>query len=384
MLPLGFAAFVLFGTVLVLPGASQDALARSLALDLERTGLLAAALSAGIGIGVAVAGPLVDRWPRRPLFVGAAALAGAALLGIDADAGFVRLAAHLGVAGVGAGAYETLLNAVAAERYGERAAQRIVALHAGAAVGAVAGPPLVGALEAWAGWPAAFRATGAGLVLLAAAGMAAALERPPRSPAPGEGPTPAGPGVASASLAALCVVGLAYVGVEAAVTVFAVPYAETGLGLDPGRGRAAISSFWLGLLGGRLWLASRRGRLDARVLAAAGAAGGVLLAVGVAAGFTGVELLLACVGIALGGVFPLMVALAADAAPHARGTATGLVAAAGAVGGFVVPWISGRVGDRDGVGAALATLALWCLVIAAAAGAVATLRRGPRAGGATR
>jgi hypothetical protein len=58
--PLGFSAFLVFGVVLVLVGANQAALARDLALDLSRSGLLGSALVLGIGMGVVGAGPLVD------------------------------------------------------------------------------------------------------------------------------------------------------------------------------------------------------------------------------------------------------------------------------------------------------------------------------------
>ena len=50
----------------------------------------------------------------------------------------------------------------------------------------------------------------------------------------------------------------------------------------------------------------------------------------------------------------------------------GLVAAAGALGGFVVPWLTGALGDAAGVGIALGSLAAWSLVIAIAA--IAPLR----------
>ena len=95
MLPLGFAAFLAFGVVLVLVGANQAALARDLSLDLSRSGLLGAALVLGIGAGVVGSGSLVDRYPRRPLWVFSTGLAGAALLGVSPGLGFERMLAQL-------------------------------------------------------------------------------------------------------------------------------------------------------------------------------------------------------------------------------------------------------------------------------------------------
>ena len=73
MLALAFASFLLFGVALVIVGANQAALAGSLGLDLSASGLLASSLSLGIGVGVLATGPLVDRGPRRPLFVAVSA-----------------------------------------------------------------------------------------------------------------------------------------------------------------------------------------------------------------------------------------------------------------------------------------------------------------------
>jgi fucose permease len=170
------------------------------------------------------------------------------------------------------------------------------------------------------------------------------------------------------SLAILPYAGVAacYVGVETAVTLFATPYARA-LGIGEGRGVAAISAFWLGLLLGRLAFLGWRGPVDARLLVASGLASAALLAAGVASGARSLELLVGGAGALLGFVFPVFVALTTQRFPEARGTATGIVTGAGAAGGFAVPWISGAIGDRFGVAAAFLSLAAWCLALAVCA-----------------
>ena len=79
------------------------------------------------------------------------------------------------------------------------------------------------------------------------------------------------------------------------------------------------------------------------------------------------ELVFGATGIALGCVYPLAVALVGERFPDARGMATGLTAGAGALGGFVVPWLHGAIGDRFGVGIAVASLACWSLAVGGAA-----------------
>jgi fucose permease len=361
VLLLGLATFVVFGGLLVLVGATQAPLAAALGLDLARTGVLAAALSAGIGFGVVAAGPIADRWPRRPCFVAAAALGALCLLTTGSGSSFgLALAAVAGAGGAG-GALETLVNATVADRWRERAARPLALVHLGAAAGAVVGPPLLGGLAAASGWSAGFRALGLGFALLALAGGLCRFAPPPER---GGGTTRSR--VAWRALLPCAATLACYVGVEVALTAFAVPYA-LGLGLPRARGVAAISALWLGLGIGRAALLVWRGRLDERVVAAAGVAATLLLAVTVASGTRQVELAFGAVGVCLGGVFPLVIALATERAPEARGTAAGAVAGAGALGGFAVSWLTGVLGDALGMDAAAASLAGWSALLAALA-----------------
>jgi fucose permease len=177
-----------------------------------------------------------------------------------------------------------------------------------------------------------------------------------------------------ASLLLLSAVAFSYVGVEAAVTVFAIPYAEGALGLPVARGQLAISTFWLGLLVGRLGLLAFPGGLGPRVLLTSSGLGTVLVLALVAWPHAPPELSFFAVGAALGSVYPLMITLAGQRFPEARGTAAGLAAGAGALGGFAVPWLSGALGDVAGVTTALGSLAFWCAAIAAAAAALRVVR----------
>ena len=101
MLPLGTFGFTVFGFLLVLVGTCQEALSRDLGLDLAQFGLLGAVLALGIGAGVIIAGPVVDRLPRRPVLVGASLVASAALFGVERSAAFERMLVHVLAAGFG-------------------------------------------------------------------------------------------------------------------------------------------------------------------------------------------------------------------------------------------------------------------------------------------
>ncbi len=377
MVGFGFAVFFVFGVNLVLVGAHQDVLARDLSLDLARLGLLGATLALGIGVGVAGAGPLVDRLPRRPLFLASTLAAATALLLFDASMGFARALALVAVIGLGLGVQETLVNASVTEIHGARAAKPILVVHAAATVGAMLAPLVVGWLAERAHWTASFHATGGAQLALALAGLRVAFPPPPSAGQALHAPLAA---VWSPALLPFLVVGFAYVGVETTLTLFAVPYATAGLALEPDAGRAAISALWFGLLVGRLVVLALPRGIDARLLAAAGLAGAGVLGFGIGAGVRSLVAIYGATGVVMGFVFPVMIALAAERFPEARGTATGLVAGAAALGGFAVPWLHGALGDSQGVAAALLALVPWCAAVTLAALAA---WRGARRRGAT-
>lgn len=353
---------------LVLPGASQPALARALDLDLTGTGLLGSALALGLGIGVVGAGPIADRGPRRGLFMGSCALAAVALLGVPTGAGLPGVLASLALAGIGLGAYETLLNTALTERYGAGGARALTLVHSAATAGAVLGPALLAGLQTRLTWDAGFRGLGAGLALLAIAGPWVSF--PKRTP-----PADAGGGAPLRGLWLYAGVAACYVGLEAAVTVFTPAYARGALGLGPARGALGISAFWLGLLAGRLAYLALPGPARSIQLFAMGAGGAAVLALGCALGLRQLEGLLLATGFVLGAVFPLVVALAAERFAQARGTAAGLVAGAGSVGGVAIPWLTGVVGDRAGVALAFGSIAVWALLLGGLALGIHRARR---------
>ncbi len=372
MLSLCFTAFVAFGVALVLIGAHQADLARELELGLAETGLLGSVLALGIGVGVVAAGPLFDRHRRRPLFAGACLIAAAALVSVEPGMGYARWLLHIALTGFGIGAYDTLINAVVVQRYGERAAKPMTIVHSAATLGAMAGPAYAGWMAARGHWSASFVWLGVAHLALAVWALAVRFPEPERGGvARRDGERE---GVLSASMLPFGLVAFAYVGIEASLTIFAVPYGTGAFALGAERGRGAITAFWLGLLLGRLGVLGLRGPLDARVLFGAGTAGTLVLALGVGLGVRIVEAPFLAAGLALGCVYPVTIALVGQRFPHARGTAAGLAAGAGAAGGFAVPWLTGALGDATGVAYAVGSLALWSAAIAAAAAALQRMR----------
>jgi fucose permease len=352
-----------FGAALVLPGAAQPDLAARLGLDLAASGLVASALSLGLGAGVVAGGPLADRFPRRPLFVGSAALAALAALAAALAPSYAgALAGAVGI-GLGAGIYETLLNAAVPERRSESAAARLSLVHAFATLGAGLGAHALEAVVAARGFPGAYGALGAAFGAVALIGLAVRFPPPPHArlaSARALAPLP------RAALAPFALAAFAYVGLETALSVFAVPFAASH-GHGAARGVGALSAFWLGLFVARVGFAALRPPARPGPLRLAGAAGAVALAGGAALPSVAPELVFGAAGLALGVVFPLVVALAGAAVPERRATAVGLVVGVGSLGGFALPWLAGALGDRVGARGAVGALALGAAAVAFAA-----------------
>ncbi|MEM9176478.1 MAG: MFS transporter, partial [Myxococcota bacterium] len=256
---LAVASFLAFGALLVLYGANASALIETLDLDYEQFGRVGSMLSLGLGLGIMSAGPLIDRLPRRPLFIAACALVFTATTTLGPDSTYGQLLVQTVAIGFGAGFYETVLNALIVEALGPRAPRRLVFVHAAATAAAAVTPLLFELIRSAAPlfWYDTFRLAGAAHAFLIVGALFVPMSAPAaRAPidtasrATGEAPTTRSDD--RRTLAAVCLACFAYVGVEAAATLFVADHVTTGLGLGNERAARTISAFWGGLLVGRL------------------------------------------------------------------------------------------------------------------------------------
>jgi fucose permease len=234
-------------------------------------------------------------------------------------------------------------------------------LHTGTAAGAIIGPLLVAAIATRWHWTLSFHVIGVVHLALAAAAMRIRFPEPTRTARPAKTDRRA---ALSLAIIPFVVVTFAYLGVETALNVFAIPFARDGLALEVIRGQTAISSMWFGLLAGRLGTLALRGNLDGRVLIGSGILCCAAISIGAATGMRQIEILYFCVGFSLGPVFPVTIALAGQRFPNSIGSVIGLSVGAGSIGCFIVPWLTGALGDQVGIVAAMKWLAGWTVVIA--------------------
>ena len=105
------------------------------------------------------------------------------------------------------------------------------------------------------------------------------------------------------------------------------------------------------------------GATGMRMLVVCGIAGALLLAGSpLAQGFP--EVWAALLGLVLGPVFPMLVAATGERFSHARGAATGLVVGTGSLGGVILPWAAGLIGEATSVVWAIASLGVASLGLA--------------------
>jgi FHS family glucose/mannose:H+ symporter-like MFS transporter len=399
---LATATFLAFGTLLVLFGANANEIMRSLDLDYANFGLLGSMLSLGLGVGIVVAGPIADRLPRRPLFLASCIVVIAAATTLGPQTTYEGLIVHMIAIGLGAGFYETVINVIIIEKFSDAAGRRLLFIHSGASFAACAAPLIMGFLrESFEiEWYVTFRWAGLLHIPLVVAGYFQSMTTTPErtvsrsatandalddfsdnasdtSNASDKIPDEAPDRRANSklALAAICMATFAYVGVETALTIFVVDHTVTDLDLGATRAARTISAFWGGLLVGRLasGLATRSPGAGATAVSALLGAGLVL---GFGLGILEIpELAMAMTGLVLGGVFPVMIGLAGQSLPSSPATAVGLAGGLGSLGGFIIPWYTGRLASTDGLPFAITSLAGWLGLLLVAAVAVRFRRR---------
>lgn len=337
-------------------GSGQDGL--GWVLSCAATGYLASSLAAG---------GLVRRLGVGRLLAASSALVAVALLGY-ATTGFWPVFLLCAVAlGAGGGAIDAALNLFVAVAFGAR---QLNWLHAFYGVGASLGPLLMTAVLA-AGWSWRWGIAAIACVLAALA-LAYAATRKVWSVAPGPGRGDDGPGAAMTARRAIRLPAVRLhvaaffllTGVEATAGQWSYTVLTEARGVPPAVAGVCVGGFWamftLARVAAGVVVVRFGGVRLARACAAAVVAGASLFAFAPA----GAPLLggagLWVVGLALGPLFPGLMAetprrLGAGAAAHA----VGFQVAAAVVGAAAVPALAGALAAR-GVGLEAVSAALVC------------------------
>ena len=369
-----FAHFALFGASAILVGAAVPEIIRDFAWSYLETGAVLSGGAVGYCYSTFLSGLLVQSIGPKKTLVGGLVLqaTGLALIGQSAAIGLNLLAIVL--VGLGEGGSEVATNFCLVRLETSGRSQLMNFMHAAFTAGAILGPLSVGLLlERSLPWQMAFQILG-----LLSLGMAVAfqllsftsLQTPSESVSLRRA---LGLLRRDPLLLLLTLIIFLYVGAEIGISNWIAEYFVQIHDATPAQGAYMLSVFWLGLLLGRLLVASSyRGRRQAPLLVGTSAlATAGLIAALLAEGpwLAGACFLLSGMGFAA--IYPVVVVIAGQ--HNDQGLAIGAIATGGGVGAFLFPFAMSALAEGLGIDRAFWFYVAISLALALAAGTV--LRR---------
>jgi len=359
---LTWIAYVLlawFAYLQAAPGLVIVHLRDELDLSYSTGGLHVAAFAAGSMVAGVISTRLERVLGRRALLWSAAALMGAAAIGLTAGGIVEVTVGSVLIMGVGGGLLLATIQATLADHHGER---RAVALAEANVAASIAYVVLIGVLSLTAGlhagWRAAILASLAVLVLLWWTNRRLVIEAPPTSHV-AQGRLPGAFWIAAGML--FCTTAA-----EWCITAWGATFVEDAAGVSTDTAVALMGGYFGGVLAGRT-LGSRLARRHdpARLLAlalAVAAAGFVILwpSSGPAQALMGLSLL----GVGLGNLFPMGMSVTVALSPRRSALASGRAVAVTSFAVLFAPLTVGTLADATSLKLALAVVPVM-LVLAA-------------------
>lgn len=350
---------LLFGVTLTTLGAVLPPLISRYDLEKTAAGSLMSLMSLGILAGSLIFGPVVDRYGYRPILVGGGvgvALGLAAIAGAPSAALLIPAMLIFGFAGgmLNGGTNALVSDIAPPDQRG--AALAFLGIFFG--VGAFGVPLLLGVLLRWTTYPVIVGGLAA-LVLPPILGFAVVGLPPPKQPQ-GFPLRRVGALLGDPVLGLVGLMLFLQSGMEITLGGWSAQYAREALGLTEGRSILLLSLFWVGMMLARMILSrvlrSRSpGVVYPSYLVAAMLGAGLLLATRspVAAGL---GLLLLGGGLSAG--YPILLSFLGDRYRDLTGTAFSAVFVVALIGGSILPFVIGALGDRYGLGASLGIVPL--------------------------
>ena len=368
---LALVAFVSLGLPDTLLGVAWPSLRRTFDLPLDRLGVLLAATMTGYLASSLASGAVVRRLRVGGLLVASSGLIVLSSVGYALAPAWPVVVASGLVAGLGAGAVDSGINAFAATHF---SAGRVAWLHAAWGVGATLGPLLMTAvLTAGFEWRAGYA-----LLAVAISALALGFQRTRGLWNDDDGASSTAPSAPFASLGASLgergvranvALFFLFTGLEATPGHWAYTLLTEGRGLAPAMAGIAVSLYWASLTLGRLVSGALTHRYPPALvlrLCLAGLPLAALLVAG-ARGSAWLLLGLALLGLLAASVFPLLIAGTPTRVGSAHAdNSVGFQVAAATLGGAVVPSVAGVLARHFGVEAiagVLVSVALGVLVL---------------------
>ena len=359
------AGLFTFGVMTSFLGATLPELSTRLGFDLARGGALFSFLYFPQIPMVFLAGPLIDRFGKKPILAGGFLLCAAALVGIAYAPTYAVLAALIIALGLGGTSAMSASNTLIPDLYPENPSS---ALNLGGVffgVGAIFFP-----------WLVALMAVRLGLVhtlwlitlLVAGVALVAVLQTfPPASSGGGFNWSEARRLAGDPAVIILALVLFFYSAIEISTAGWTRTFLEQDLQASPQSSKSILTMFWIAVMAGRLaasqivkWVRGPNLLLGA----ALGAVGGLLVVV------TARSVPMAAAGIVICGlsyapVFPTTAGTASTYFPKLFATVFGILMAVGLSAGVILPPVIGYVAKTATVRAGIALIAIFAVLLAA-------------------
>ncbi|GAB1482264.1 MFS transporter [Treponema sp.] len=366
-----FAVFILFGMSMTIIGATLPRILEDFGWSYVGAGSVIAAGAIGYFLATFIAGLLVARIGAQATILSGLVLVVAGLMFFAKTSSLpVNLLLNLAI-GIGQGFLELTINYATLRMDKKGSGRAMNLMHGAFAVGAVAGPFVIGILLGAAlPWTLVYRGI-AGMFVLVAVAVAllpfGIIKEEKTETKDKKKVSLLGHPAYWLGFACL----LLYVGVELGISNWIAEYFVTVFGLAPARGSFMVSLFWGGLLLGRIGvpIVYKGNRSDVLLIAMALLMSSTVIALTIVGFLGGGTLLItiASVFVVLAGlgcsiIYPVVVTFVGAAFPNAQSEAIGFSAMGGGIGAFVFPFIMSNIAGAFGIRIGFATYAFFSIV----------------------
>jgi FHS family glucose/mannose:H+ symporter-like MFS transporter len=358
-----FAGAFVFGVVMASLGALLPGLIEKIGFDKASAGALFLAMNFAMLIGSLVFGPICDRFGFRLLLLASTLLLGAAYTSLALAGSYVGISLSLIGLGLGGGALNGAVNALAGDISPARRGAALNRLGIFFGVGALVTPFLVGALRERVGQEMIIYLFA--LFTLAPLVLYLTVE----FPAPKHGG-----GLPRGELAAVLRNPLLYLfafllffqsGNEFTVGGWLSTLLAERFRVESGEAAFVLAGYWAAIMAGRLVSSALANKFSSATLVMASA----LLAMAAVAG-----LLIApsqpiaiasavCIGLGFAAIFPTTLAQASEAFAQFSGTAFSVIFVVALTGGMTAPWLAGKIAQARSIETGLGLVIFNCAMI---------------------
>jgi MFS transporter, FHS family, glucose/mannose:H+ symporter len=352
-----------FGTMVAFLGATLPELRARFGFDIQQSGTLISLLFLPQVPMSFVAGPLIDRFGKKPVLASGSLLCAVALATITAARTYEALAMLVFALGVGASCINSGANTLVADLYPENPSAKLNLASAFFSLGTVGFPVLVTLMARRFGLAPTLVLVGASNAVPGVLSLTQTF--PPARSSGGLNWTAIRKALLNKSILLLAVVILLYSSLEVSTGGWLRTYFEQEFSTSARTSGFILATFFASMMVGRLIASEITKRIRGSLVVAACSAGAVIGLVFLALGWN-VQITIAAVvvcGLCYAPIFPTTTGIASTFFPEIFGTIFGLLMAAGFTGSMLLPAAIGYVAKGSTVRAGIWLLPISALVL---------------------